>query len=210
VDWDGSDGLSWIRHERDVLSELATTHVAVPSVYEYFEQGGNGYLVLEWIEGRSVAELVGGDAPLLEVPVALELGRACAEAVAGLHEAGWSWRDLKPQNLIVAEDGIRLVDFEGAARVGDSVGAPWGTAGYLPPEWLESKEISTAQDCYGLGVVLSQLFTNAPVTPGADIAPIGSEREGVPPVVNHLVASLTDPNPARRPSAAQVAKALSA
>ncbi|MPZ96114.1 MAG: protein kinase [Propionibacteriales bacterium] len=201
VDWDGSDGRSRIRHEGDVLTDLSSRGVDVPELYARFEQGGHAYLVLEWVDGRPLSDVVSPAAELLPLDTALDLGRQCAALVRRIHECGWIWRDLKTANLVLTPGNVlRPLDFEGAARPGVRA-SPWGTAGYLPKGWTQSSEVSASQDLYALGVVLSQLLTNA--APVADEAPppVRSRRADVPERVAAVVDELTRPAaaPARTP-----------
>lgn len=211
VDWDGSSGLSRVRREAEVLGELAASVVDAPAIYDYFEQDGNGYLVLEWIGGTRVADVVDRAAPLLEIPAALALARDCAAVTAQVHEQGWVWRDLKPQNLVLDSGRLRPLDFEGAARVGGDHGPPWGTAGYVPPEWADQTVASFQQDCFALGVLIHQVLTNSEVGPSTEQpAPASAIRSEVPEEVDALVSALTHPDPSRRPAAAAAERHLAA
>lgn len=211
VDWDGSCGLTWVRHEANVLAQLAGSPVLAPAVYDYFEQDGNGYLVLEWIEGTRVADLVAPAAPLLDLPSALVLGRDCASLTARVHEHGWVWRDLKPQNLVLSAGVLRPLDFEGAAQAGEIVSSPWGTVGYVPPEWINSATATCRQDCFALGIVLHQVLTNSVAKPSNDqLPPVTAARPDAPPALDRIIAALTDPAPSQRPSAVDVEKELAA
>lgn len=191
VDWDGSDGRSRIRHEGDVLTELRSRGVDVPDLYARFEQGGHAYLVLEWVDGRPLSDLVSPAAELLPLDTALDLGRQCAALVRQVHECGWVWRDLKTANLVLTPGNVlRPLDFEGAARPGERA-SPWGTAGYLPKGWTQSSAVSVRQDLYALGVVLSQLLTNAAPVAEEAPPPVRSRRPDVPERVADVVDDLT-------------------
>ncbi len=207
VEWDGSDGRGWAERELEVLLELKPTPVPTPDVYHHFELEGNLYLVLEWIEGDSLADMLQPQSETLTIATALDIGGQCAAVLAQIHERRWVWRDLKAANLIVSEGKVRPLDFEGAARAGTPVLTPWGTAGYAPPEWMDVREASFAQDRYALGVLLHQLFTNVAPTAEA-LAPVQAIRPEVPSAVSQLIEALTHESPGRRGTAAKAFRAL--
>lgn len=198
VDWDGSDGRARLERERETLAELRQRAVPVPEIYAHFVEGENDYLAMEWIDGTALAQLLLPDKVVLELDVALHLAAQCADLLARIHDNGWVWRDLKPANLIYEHaTRLRPIDFEGAARVGTQATSPWGTVGYLPPEWMQSTRVSFAQDCYALGVTLHQLFTNHIPTPDP-LPDVESLRPNVPALVKRLIADLTLKAPQQR------------
>jgi hypothetical protein len=100
---------------------------------------------------------------------------------------------------------MRPIDFEGAALADSPIAGPWGTAGYLPPEWQSLAVAAAGQDCYALGIVIRQLFGGGAPTPGTR-----TENAIDPPAgVAHLIDRLTDPNPGKRMLANEAAAALS-
>lgn len=201
-DWDGSDGRSRLTREHEVLIALADT-VAVPAIHAFFEDGPNLYLALEFIEGNPLAAVLSPEQPLLDLAPMLELAIAAAGLLEAIHSKGWVWRDLKPSNLIVDASGkLRPIDFEGAERT-QTVGAlPWGSLGYISPEWLTAPTVDPTQDCYALGVLLHQLLTNRIPTSSGPLVAVTTVRSDVPPPICRLIEDLTDAEPAKRPSAA--------
>jgi hypothetical protein len=200
VDWDGSDGRTHLEREFEVLQQLRRSSAPVPEVYDHFEESGHLYLVLEWLEGESLADALHPDRELLPVDVALDLGRQCASILEGIHSRQWVWRDVKAANLVLCDGVLRPVDFEGAAPAGSAVPVPWGTAGYAPPEWLDVQHASFAQDLYALGVLLHQLFTNLVPEPNQPLPPLDSARPDAPSAVGRLIARLTASPDQRTPA----------
>lgn len=141
---------------------------------------------------------------------ALEYGLRVSELLDQVHGLGLLWRDCKPQNLLVCGHTLRPIDFEGACWEDDADSAlPWGTAGYVPPEWFQPTNKPTiATDLFALGATLHQLLTGLDPTLGRPLDPVGRRRRGVPPTVRALVGALLDDRPARRPRAAWVVQSL--
>ena len=161
TDWDGRDGWWRIGHERIVLDELRERQIPVPKVISQFEQSANAYLVIEHIDGSNLQNVLLQE-ERLPVSACVYLGRTIATLLASIHAAGWAWRDCKPYNLILCRDGqLRPLDFEGASRIGAPDPLPWGTTGYVPPEWAEVDTSAThvSQDLYALGATIRQTLT---------------------------------------------------
>ncbi|MGI8565327.1 MAG: protein kinase domain-containing protein [Pyrinomonadaceae bacterium] len=210
TDWDGRDGCWRVRHEEHVLSCLSAEGIRVPEVYASFEVEGHYYLVTEFIEGDNLHSLL-LNKKRLPITEALRYGMQLAELLSGIHAAGWSWRDCKPLNLIVAEEGfLRPVDFEGACRVDAPDPAPWSTLVYTPPEQHGgfTGESCVSQDLYALGVTLHQVFSGQVPDPSKRLAPIGRLRRGIPPAVRKVIAALLQPRPQSRPKAQTVFEKL--
>jgi class IV lanthipeptide synthase len=209
TDWDGRDGRWRVGHEERVLNLLRSRGVAVPKVLIDFDYCGSKFLALEHIEGQNLQELstLSGRLSLGE---SLNLAGQIARLLAEIHEGGWIWRDCKPLNFIANSEGVvRPLDFEGACDMNKKDKAPWGTLGYVPPEWPMNS--GTAQDLYALGATVHHLLSGR-APQGRTLAPIGTLRRSVPQIVRDLISSLLKPEPLARPSAneaAQVFKRLS-
>ena len=143
------------------------THPNIVHVYDAGEQDGRPYIVMEYVAGETLAEVLARErrlAPAAAVRLAMQ---ACA-GLEHAHAAGLVHRDIKPQNLLLREDGtLKVADF-GIARSAHGtrlteIGSILGTAAYLAPEQAAGEEVSAATDVYALGVVLFQLLTG--VTP---------------------------------------------
>ncbi|HZM83192.1 MAG TPA: lipopolysaccharide kinase InaA family protein [Candidatus Limnocylindrales bacterium] len=194
---DGRDGRQRVAHERRVLGALAAAGVAVPRVLAAFVRAGNQYLVLEQLEGPTLSTAVAENGPY-PVEWVAGIGAQLAEQIAAMHSGGWAWRDCKAQNIILTEADVRLLDVEGACRIGHARELPWGSPGHLPPEWPDPR-YAVEHDLYALGAVLHHLLTGR--LPGAPGPRLASE-------LALIVGGLLDPDPHRRPTAASVHAAL--
>lgn len=208
---DGRDGYWRVRHEAAVLAALQHSRIAVPAVYTTFTIDDRFYLACEAIDGEDLQTLLGRRKRRIPLRRALDFGAQTARIMAGLHAAGWVWRDCKPMNLIVgADDRLRPIDFEGASAIASPDASPWGTGGYLAPEWALPADGHgrVPEDLHALGATLHQLFTGITPTQDADRVPVEQERPRLPVELRALVAALTDPDPAARPSAMEAARIL--
>jgi len=203
--------------EAQLLSELRH-----PGIVRFVGSGataqGDGFIVMEWLEGESLsARLTRGPLSPQEV---IDLGARIADALRPAHERGIVHRDLKPQNLFLehgAIDRIKVLDF-GIARVLEPgqkltiTGVMLGTPGYMSPEQVRGdKEVDARTDVYALGCVLFCALTgrrvfvvddpvSALVKVTVEEAPRASAvREGVPPALDDLLARMLAMAPARRP-----------
>jgi serine/threonine-protein kinase len=128
------------------------------------------YLILEYVEGRTLAEML--DAQRLDLVEALLLVARVAQGVARVHACGLVHRDIKPANIIVGADRLpRLVDFGMAERVASrGLESISGTPAYMAPEQArgDAGRVGPASDVFGLGAVLYELLTGRPPYQGAD------------------------------------------
>jgi len=210
IDLDGHDGRSRLRQEALVLADLAERGVPVPGIYAEFEERGNAYLALEWIDGQCVADFVRPDDAPVSVPFALDLCAQTADLLAAIHRCGWVWRDLKAPNLLLDIRGVlRPIDFEGAIENGADISSIWGSPGHVPPEWGTSWRATFSQDLYALGALMRQLFTRQGTT-SSDTPTVADGNLDAPAVVEQLILELTDADPGKRPAASEVAMRLTA
>ncbi|MFD7441583.1 protein kinase [Streptomyces sp. NPDC059909] len=214
TDWNRQDGRARILAERQVLHSLASSGIGVPVVYEEFEEQGNAYIAIEYL-GRSTLEDLVREAGVLAMGDALSLAAKMALQVAKVHEAGWAWRDCKPRNMVVgAADTLRPIDFEGACHIDSRGVPPWGSEGYVSPEWLDPTIDQAKSDLFALGVSCYQILVGrrclGMTSRDLVASPIGARRREVRPEIKRLVAALLDADPNRRPSARTAAEVLSA
>jgi serine/threonine-protein kinase len=193
-------------------------HPNVVNVYDAGEDGGVPFIVMEYVEGETVAELLRRRGRLEPAEAVAIVAQACA-GLEHAHRAGVVHRDVKPQNLLLTPDGVvKVADF-GIALAAESTrlteaGALLGTAAYLAPEQAHDGEITPATDVYSLGVVLYELLTGrtpyavdsvADLTKPRPPPPVGD----LPPALGPVVARALAADPAERPaSAGELAREL--
>jgi eukaryotic-like serine/threonine-protein kinase len=225
--FDGDNpGRELIRREARATARLI--HPDAIEVYDYGETVTNGgrlaaYVVMRLLEGRPLsARIAEGPLPWQE---ATTIALGLAKVLAAAHERGIVHRDVTPDNVLIAADGPKLLDFGIAAFIGESddeqIVADFGTPPYVAPERLKGMTADPAVDVYSLGVLLFEMLTGAPPYPettweGIEAArregppPIPDQVPGLPPAVSDLCRRCLSADPAHRPSARALAAALSA
>jgi eukaryotic-like serine/threonine-protein kinase len=206
-------------------------HPSVASVYDFVEQDGREFLIMEFVAGVTLSEiLAGGPLPYEEV---MRLGRQLAHGLAAAHAAGVVHRDVKPQNLKLTSAGrLKIVDF-GIAVAGPAAGLPQdsietqsaahnaGTVPYMSPEQLRGGAVDHRSDIFSAGAVLYEMATGRSAFPQRSLAElVNAVLYEQPPAVtslNPLVPASFDrvvfkalaKEPERRfPSASALAHAL--
>jgi eukaryotic-like serine/threonine-protein kinase len=174
------------RMEREARSISALNHPHICQLYDLGSQNGTDFLVMEFLEGETLAErLKKGALPLNEI---LKIGIAVAEALAIAHRQGIVHRDLKPANIMLTQGGAKLMDFGLAKPLGmpntgmgsgaapsftaaatlsgpsplsplTTAGSILGTIQYMSPEQIEGKEADARSDIFAFGVVLYEMVT---------------------------------------------------
>ena len=189
--------------EASILSQLE--HPRIPVVVDFFVQDDNGYLVREYLDGPSMHDLVEKKGPVSESQ-AIQWGIQLAEVLVYLHrrKPPLYHRDLKPQNVMVMPDGIRLIDFGLAREDRGQVHDQAGSLSFAAPEQMgPNHRLGPAAELYSLGAILYYLLLGVP--PG----PIGGEhrllpqRPGLSSATEQLILQCLSSDPARRPSDAE-------
>jgi eukaryotic-like serine/threonine-protein kinase len=209
------------RFFREARLAAALSHPNLVSVYDVGEEDGLPYIVMEYVEGETLAELMRRKGPLEQERAVELLVQVCA-GLEHAHEAGLVHRDIKPQNLLVRSDGVvKIADF-GIARTLQAtqltqVGTVLGTAAYLAPEQAAGERVTAAADIYSLGVVAYELLSGRTPYEFESLADLAVKQRqpppplrNVPPRLEHAVLRALAFKPANRPrSAAAFAAELS-
>jgi len=176
------------KREAEVLASLNDPHIA--AIYDMMEVEGCRFLVLEFVDGETLAERIArGPIPLAEC---LAIGRQIAEALEAAHEKGVIHRDLKPANIKIASDGkVKVLDF-GLAKVRGAMsedglsnlptlnasttpGMILGTAAYMSPEQVKGHEADRTTDVWAFGCVLYEMLTGKSVFRGGSTGELLAE-----------------------------------
>ena len=222
------------RFRREAQAAAKLNHPHIVTVYDIGlfvpdspadHKEGIPYIVMEYIEGRNLAEIL-KKGEKLSLPQLLEIGIAVSDALAEVHDKGILHRDIKPANIMVAEKGVVKVTDFGLAKEMDlsdltETEAIVGTVSYLSPEQITGGRVDPRSDLYALGAVLYEALTGRPPFMGASVASILYKhlneepvplREIVPDLPSELqtvVLTLLNKIPERRyESAAELARDL--
>ena len=205
--------------ERFIQEARATAALTHPNVVAVHDQGiaeGFPYLVMEFVQGRTIREIMAQTGPFASAH-ALEILSSVLAGLSAAHEAGFVHRDIKPENILITANGhIKVTDF-GLARVisdtpvSDSTGGVLlGTMAYLSPEQVQQATVDQRSDVYSSGILLYEMVTGSVPFTGTsplDVAyqhvnssvPAPSAlQHDIPPAVDHLVLSATGKAPNER------------
>ena len=211
-----ADVVFWERFRREEEIALRLDHPNLIRARPPRREKTRVYLVMEFVAGRSLAAVVREDGPLAPAR-AVELARQAGEALAYLHAHGIVHGDVKPDNVLLGEDGrLRLLDFgvahvETARRLTVSgLSASIGTPDYMAPEQLRGRAGDARADLYALGIMLYELLTGRLPWEGADWeerargkrledpAPPSSRVSGLEPGLEAIVMKAIDPDIGQR------------
>ncbi len=160
----GADPGFVARFNREAQAVAGLSGQGILNVYDYGQHEGRYYIVMEYIQGSDLKEVLRREGPL-PLPRALAFIRQVLLALKVAHQQGLIHRDVKPQNILVSErDGtIRLADFGIAHAIGatqlTTAGTVLGTAHYMAPEQAQGGQVGPATDIYAVGIVLYEMLT---------------------------------------------------
>ncbi len=213
------DRVNRFQREAEVLASL--NHPNIAAIYDLEEAGGSRYLVLELVEGETLADRIQrGPIPIEE---AVDIAKRICEALEAAHEKGIVHRDLKPANVKITPDGkVKVLDF-GLAKAmegspanamqsnsptiisGSMPGVILGTAAYMSPEQARSRPVDKRADIWAFGVVLYEMLTGQRPFQGQDVAEIlvavitkEPNWELVPVKVQRLLKRCLEKDPQKR------------
>jgi serine/threonine-protein kinase len=178
------------RFRREAKNAAGLSHPNIVSIYDRGEFEGNYYIAMEYLDGRTLKELIVRNGPT-PVPIAIDYARQILSAVAFAHRNGVVHRDIKPHNIVVGRDGrLKVTDF-GIARSGASqmteAGSIIGTAQYLSPEQARGAHVDQRADIYSVGVVLYEMLTGeVPFTGDTPVEIAMKHLSTVPPSPSEL------------------------
>jgi serine/threonine-protein kinase len=215
------------RFRSEATNAARLSHPNIVQVYDFGRDGDLAYMAMEYVEGRTLRALLGQRGRLAQDAATFIAARVCS-ALESARRAGIVHRDVKPENVLVADDGrVKVADF-GLSRAfaearATQAGFVFGTAAYLAPEQAEGRPGDHRSDLYALGVVLFEMLTGrlpftADTAAGVayrrlteDVPRPSTLEPSVPPAVDAVVRRATARDPEERfPTAAAMAAALGA
>ena len=209
------------RFRREARLAASLNHRNIVTVHD-FDQSDDGslFIAMEYLDGEKLSEVIRRDGPL-EISRAFRLGLQIAEGLEAAHRAAVIHRDIKPDNIMVIQEGgaedIKLMDF-GIARLRSTgtashltrAGIIMGTPEYMAPEQAEGAEVSEKTDIYALGIVLYEMISGAvpfrALTPGAVLVKqmqetplsLRKSRREVPVSMERIIMHALEKEPQRR------------
>ncbi|RZS63592.1 serine/threonine-protein kinase [Agromyces ramosus] len=212
------------RFRAEARHAALVNHEGIANVFDYGEEDGSAYLVMELVPGEALSTILERE-HVLSTDKVLDIVAQTAAALQAAHAAGLVHRDIKPGNLLITPDGrVKITDF-GIARIADQVpltatGQVMGTVQYLSPEQASGHPASPTTDIYSLGIVAYEaLAGRRPFTGESQVAIAMAQINETPPdlpvtvsePVRNLVYACIAKNPADRPqTAAHLARAATA
>ncbi len=212
------------RFRAEARHAALVNHEGIANVYDYGEENGSAFLVMELVPGEPLSTILEREKSL-SIDRVLDIVAQTSAALQAAHSAGLVHRDIKPGNMLITPEGrVKITDF-GIARIADQVpltatGQVMGTVQYLSPEQASGKAASPSTDIYSLGIVAYEsLAGRRPFTGESQVAIAMSQINDMPPPlpetvaepVRNLVLACIAKNPDERPaSAAHLARAAQA
>ncbi|MEV3919615.1 serine/threonine-protein kinase [Actinomadura coerulea] len=210
----GQRARSRFAKEADAALRVSGRHTA--RVLDADMTGDRPYIVSEFVEGPSLQHVVADRGPL-SPPRLRKLALRTAAALAAIHRAGIVHRDFKPGNVLLGPDGAKVIDF-GIARTADAAPlttGPVGTPAYMAPEQIEDEPVGPPADVFAWGAAMVFAATGRPpfgTGPSAAVMRRVTSRKpdlgDMQGPLRELAARCLDKNPAARPTASQIVRAL--
>jgi beta-lactam-binding protein with PASTA domain/predicted Ser/Thr protein kinase len=211
------------RFRREARSAANLNHPNIVSIYDWGEENGTYFIVMEYVDGLTLRDVIRRQGPLMATRAA-EIGADIAGALHFAHVGGVIHRDVKPGNVLITTSQVKVTDF-GIARAGDpaesltQAGAVMGTATYFSPEQAQGHVVDPRTDVYSLGVVLYEMVAGRPPFTGEnpvsiayqhvreDPVPPSRYNPDVPPIFDAIIGKAMAKNRANRYSSAEELRA---
>jgi serine/threonine-protein kinase len=198
------------RFRREARAAASLVHSNAVTIFDFFEENNQYYLVMEYIHGPTLKQLI-GQRRHLHPHETLEIASQVCAVLQVAHNRGFIHRDIKPQNIMLASSGasinnsvgagnllVKLTDF-GIVRVAEEAGLTnsgivLGTADYLSPEQARGEKLSASSDLYSLGVVMFEMLTGKPPFVGPTAVSIAMQHaSATPPTMKQINPNVSVP-----------------
>ena len=151
------------RFQREAIAASSLSHPTIVEMYDVGEDNGTYYIVMEYVEGRTLKQLL-KKRGTLTIPEVIDIMTQLTDGIAHAHDSYIIHRDLKPQNIMISDDGaIKITDFGIAMALNSTqltqTNSVMGSVHYLPPEQASGKGSSTKSDIYSMGILMFELLT---------------------------------------------------
>ncbi|GGO77378.1 serine/threonine-protein kinase [Nonomuraea cavernae] len=208
-----------LRTAREARTAARLNHPSVVAIYDVVEEDGRPWIIMELVRHPSVEEVV-ATSGALPVRQAADVGRQVLSALCAAHEAGILHRDVKPSNILLADDGRAvLTDFGIATAEGDAsltqTGMVTGSPSFLAPERVRAAEAGPASDLWSLGATLyATLVGRSPFERGEPMATLNAllndepDYRRIPPIMHPILKGLLRKEPEDRVSAEEADRLL--
>ena len=202
------------RFKREALSVSNLSHPNIVEVYDVGEEDGNYYIVMEYIEGKTLKQLL-QKRGVLTLNEVIDIMTQLTDGLAHAHEAYIIHRDIKPQNIMIEDNGlVKITDFGIAMALNSTqltqTNSVMGSVHYLPPEQANGKGSTVKSDIYSLGILMYELLTGSVPFKGdtaveialkhmkEKIPSIRKQNPTIPQSVENIVLKATAKNPKNR------------
>lgn len=180
-----ADAIKALNEEARTISQLQ--HPNIVTLYDLVQEGGQQYMVLEYVEGQTLAQKMAG--VILDTREAIDITRQILDGLAYAHAKNILHCDIKPANVMIDAGGAaRIMDF-GIAQQKGAAGSVKGTPGYMAPEAVAGKSLGEGADVFATGLVLYEMLTGRPAASGENVFAIMNS------IANENFASPSSVNP---------------
>lgn len=202
------------RFQREAIAASSLSHPNIVEMYDVGEDNGKYYIVMEYVEGKTLKNLI-KKRGALTLPEVIDIMQQLTSAISCAHDSNIIHRDIKPQNVLIKEDGIvKITDFGIAMALNSNeltqTNSVMGSVHYLPPEQANGKGATLKSDIYSLGIVMFELLTGKLPFRGENAVEIAikqmknqipsvcSINENIPQSIENIILKACAKNPKNR------------